>query len=128
MAYKTKQKELILEFLKSHSENHLKAEDIVIGLQNHVGIATVYRNLDKLVLDGVVRKYIAEEGKSACYQYMSTSVPCKEHYHLKCDICGELFHIECDYLSELIHHVKKEHSFEINGLKTIYYGKCGRCK
>lgn len=128
--YKTKQREVILKVLTNNAERHLTAEDIVFELRENgdvVGKTTVYRYLDKLVSEGLVRKYSFEEGTSACYQYSGGNVECAEHFHLKCVVCNQLFHVECDYLNELADHVFQHHRFKIDNSKTVLYGVCEEC-
>ncbi len=96
MGYKTKQGELIFGLLENNSDRHLTAEEICGMLRaagTSVGTATVYRNLEKLVSEGKVRRYRLEEGESACFQYMG-DVECYEHFHLKCPGCGTVIHLE----------------------------------
>lgn len=128
-AYKTKQRELILNYLIENKNHHVIAEDIAEHLKNQgnsVGKSTVYRYLDKLVNDGTVKKYYIEEGKSACYQY-SENNDCNHHYHFKCTECGHLFHVECSQLDEMTEHLYQHHRFTIDLCKTVIYGKCETC-
>lgn len=127
--YKTKQKELILDFLVTNKDRHVSAEELVDNLKssgNSVGKSTVYRQLDKLVLQGYVRKFFVEEGIGACYQYCDGS-KCNEHYHLKCLQCGKLFHVKCNYLDTISTHVGNTHKFIIDNSKTVLYGICENC-
>ncbi len=129
MGYNTQQRELILGLLKENAGRHLTAEEIETMTRRGgkpVGKSTVYRYLDKLVSQGAVRKYIAEEGKSACYQYTGAA-PCKNHYHLKCSACGRLLHVECEFLDEVGAHVLEHHGFVLSEEKTILYGLCREC-
>ena len=62
--YKTKQREYILEYLRSCGTRHTTVGEIVRHLQDSgtpVGTATVYRHLEQLVEDGAVRKYVLDE-------------------------------------------------------------------
>lgn len=129
-SYKTKQRELILKCLVDNCANHLTADNILEYLKTNdssVGKTTVYRYLDKLVAEGIVRKYIVEEGKCACFQYAGENCSCKLHFHLKCTSCNKLFHVECDYLNELENHVYEHHKFRIDNTKTVLYGICEEC-
>ena len=86
MKYNTKQRELILKYLCEKEGEHVKAEDILEYLKNNdtpVGKSTVYRYLENLVEQNLVRKYTIEEGKGACYQFTGNDSThhCKEHYH-----------------------------------------------
>ena len=67
-SYNTRQGNLILALLKKEPGKHFTADEIIVRLANDgksVGKATVYRHLDKLIRQGLVRKYIAEEGQGA---------------------------------------------------------------
>jgi len=80
-----------------------------------------------LVENGIIRKYVAEEGKSACFQYISPDGDCHNHYHFKCSKCGKLYHISCSMMNEISSHVLKEHGFVIDASKTVFYGECKEC-
>lgn len=131
MGYKTKQREYILEFLRSCGGRHITVVEIVRHLQDSgtpVGTATVYRNLEQLVEEGMVRKYVLDGKSSACYQFLDTlPEACQEHFHLKCTQCGRLFHVSCDYLSQLEGHLLEHHGFVVDHTKTVLYGLCADC-
>ncbi len=131
MTYKTKQRETILHFLRDSDGEHVTATQIVRHLQDSgtpVSIATVYRHLDSLVEEGLVRKYVLDGKTGCCYQYIDAqSGGCAEHFHLICTRCGELFHIECDYLQTLGEHLLDHHGFVLDHTKTVLYGTCRRC-
>ena len=129
--YRTRQRSDILLCLENNSQKHLTADEITELLRNNgstVGKTTVYRALDKLVSEGVVRKYDYGSGKSACYQFISESEACIEHFHLKCTVCGKLFHVECDFLNGISEHVFEHHRFSVDNTKTVLYGICEECK
>lgn len=131
MNYNTKQRQIILDFLKKSNSTHITVDEIsaeLVKSNSPVGKATVYRYLEKLVLEGLVRKYQMPEGKSACFQYISGKETCAEHFHLKCDSCGELFHMECDFLTNVNGHIYEDHNFIINSSKTVFYGVCEKCR
>ena len=62
--YNTKQKSLILDYLMKKNA-HATACEITAALKSSVSTATVYRQLQKLVDDGIVKKYVT--GGSALY-------------------------------------------------------------
>ncbi len=125
MDYNTKQREIILDFLIK-SENHVTVADIEKHLSEcgkRVGRATIYRYLNKLTGDGVVRKFASEEG--AFYQYVRKD--CHSHYHFVCNDCGKLIHVQCDALDKMCAHVLGDHGFKIDMGKTIFCGECSEC-
>lgn len=130
-SYATKQGGLILSLLKAEAGRHFTADDIMKALSdggNAVGKATVYRHLDKLIKQGKVRKYIVDEGSSACFEYIEEGHSCHEHYHLKCSSCGKLLHVKCEYLDEVAAHILGHHGFMISPEKTVLYGICEDCR
>lgn len=129
--YKTKQKEILLDYLTENKDIHLTAGEIVAHLReigHPLGISTVYRRLDKLVASGLVRKYIVDENSSACYQYIGGSGECCEHFHLKCNNCGKLIHMDCSLLRQISSHMEQKHGFVIDNTKTLLYGVCSECR
>jgi Fur family ferric uptake transcriptional regulator len=127
--YSTRQGKLILDYLASLGNEHVTVNHIVQHFRKQkipIGQTTIYRHLEKLCDSGVIRKYTLSEG-SACYQHVNDDKACQEHFHLKCEICGELIHLECDVLDEIQKHVYNKHNFQINALKTVFYGTCDRC-
>ncbi|MHC1750098.1 MAG: Fur family transcriptional regulator [Cellulosilyticaceae bacterium] len=129
--YKTKQKEEILEYLKSVNNAHITVQQISKHLEDNktpVGITTIYRYLDTLVAKGLVKKYILEGVCGACFQYIGKeNLSNHIFFHFKCENCGELVHFECEELEALYCHLLKDHGLNIDLSKTMYYGKCNEC-
>lgn len=129
--YKTKQREEVVAYMKSMKGVHVTVNDITEYLQGQgaaVGMTTIYRHLEKLVADGVVKKYVIDGVSGACFEYVGdqNSQP-EQCFHLKCESCGKLVHFRCQELEELQRHMLADHGFDINSLKTVYYGACNHC-
>lgn len=128
--YKTKQKTAIMQCVKNMGDKHFTIDalcEILIKNGNAVGRTTVYRFVEKLSAEGVLRKYTMPQGESACYQYVGDHNHCHEHFHLKCEKCGSLIHMDCDEMNSLAEHIKSHHGFILNPLKTVIYGVCEGC-
>ncbi|MDR2537861.1 MAG: transcriptional repressor [Treponema sp.] len=128
--YKTRQSQRVLDYMASLGDRHVTVSQIAQHFIHEgaaIGQTTIYRQLEKLVSLGSIRKYTHGEGDGACYQYVANSA-CVEHFHLKCEDCGELIHLDCELLDEIKRHLLTEHEFQINALKTVFYGKCGKCR
>lgn len=131
MTYQTKQKEMLLEYLKASEGNHLTAADVCDYFKSQglpIGQSTVYRRLESLVSEGIIKKYTIDNQASACFEYVG------EHshhegccYHLKCEKCGKLFHLHCEEIEALEDHIGKEHEFSIDPVRTVFYGTCKDC-
>ncbi|MDR1956832.1 MAG: transcriptional repressor [Treponema sp.] len=128
--YHTRQSQGILDYLRSLGDRHVTVNQLVRyfeATEEAIGQTTIYRHLEKLVSEGKIRKYVLRDGTSACYQYLDIDLPCREHFHLKCEICGGLIHADCDLLDEIAEHLLSTHDFQINLLKTVFYGTCKKC-
>ena len=127
--YATKQGRLILDCLQGSGGNHLTTEQISEELKNNgtpVGTATIYRQLQKLVDEGLVIKYSsADSTDSACFQFLGEN--CQEHFHLKCTKCGRLIHAKCPFLSQINTHIFEHHAFTVDNTRTVFYGVCADC-
>ncbi len=127
-SYNTRQKEAVLSYLSERRGRHVTAAEIVAHFKNGaIGRTTVYRLLDKLTMDGSIRRYTTDGVSGACYQFADGHDGCHNHLHLKCEGCGELVHLECGALDSLERHMLDEHAFKINPLKTVLYGQCDSC-
>ena len=124
MSYNTKQKDLILDIIKSKNKE-FTVKDIYEDLDKKVGLTTIYRLIDKLILDGLITKNVSDN--ITYYQYLEK---CEHdnHFYLKCEICKEVKHIDCDCINELYDHIKNEHKFNLNKEKIIINGICNKCR
>ena len=126
--YTTKQGRLVLECFENNKGIHLTIEDICNYLRDRntpVGTTTVYRQVQKLLDEGIVTKYSVDKESGACYQYSGEN--CKMHFHLKCTVCTKLIHAECDHIEALQNHISGHHGFVVDNSKTVFYGICRDC-
>lgn len=122
--YNTKQKDLIINCIKN-KHNEFTIKDIYNELNEEVGLTTIYRLIDKLILEDVITKTISKDNITY-YQYLDK---CEEenHFYLKCDKCGTLIHVDCDCINELSKHIKNNHNFKLNKENIIIKGTCKNC-
>jgi len=128
--YKTKQRNSILDVLRNQNGKHLTVDDVTNLLAENstaVGKSTVYRYLEKLSSEGIVKKYTVDGERSVCYQYLDSHENCSNHYHMKCEKCGKLIHMECETVDKLTEHIYTHHNFRLNGAKCVFYGICDEC-
>lgn len=131
--YNTKQREEMLTFLQSRHGEHVTVHDVCdyfAGEGVNIGMTTVYRHLDKMVDEGVVKKYTLDTSSAACYEYVDTHSECEKNgcTHLKCIKCGKLIHLHCDDLKATEKHILDEHRFLVDMTRTVIYGLCEACQ
>ena len=128
MSYVTKQYQAVLQCLEARDSAAFTAAELTedLRLAGHpVGLATVYRQLDKLETAGVVHKVPTEEG--ALYQRCPH--PAADHgcFLLRCESCGRILHLDCPQLEELYRHLETSHHFRIDPRRTVLTGRCQHC-
>ena len=124
MSYNTKQKEKILNIIKSKN-SVFTIKDIYNEINEEVGLTTIYRLVDKLVKDNIISRSISKDNITY-YQYLK-KCDHENHFYLKCDECGNLTHIDCDCIKELSSHIFKNHKFKPNKDHIIINGVCEKC-
>jgi Fur family ferric uptake transcriptional regulator len=130
--YKTKQREALISYLMTVPGQHVTAAEVCDHFRSQgasIGTATVYRQLESLVDDGIVSKYIIDGASPACFEYMGEAHRADEVcFHCKCERCGRLIHMRCDELKGIGAHLAAHHGFTINPMRTVFYGVCDECR
>lgn len=130
--YKTKQRKILLDYFETVPGVHVTAGDVCEYLKMQgasIGKATVYRQLDKLVDEGVIKKYTVDTTSPACFEYVGldrTEGP-YTCFHFKCEKCGRLLHLHCEELEGIQSHLYDEHHLKLNPIRTVFYGLCDQC-
>lgn len=128
MGYQTKQKNLLLRFLKEHETEQLTIEEISAQMPEGMGKSTLYRLMNQFTEQGEVLRFRGGDQKSVRYQLVNCEHGgCKDHFHAQCMTCGRLFHLHCEFLNDFGNHLGDCHQFQINPSQTILYGVCKTC-
>ena len=131
--YKTKQREILIRHLRTIPGRHFTAGDICEYFKSQgqtIGQSTVYRRLEQLVDEGIVNKYSLDASGPACFEYMEAESHSEGDvcFHCRCEKCGRLIHLHCDDLADIQEHLRVEHHFTLDPLRTVFYGICEDCK
>ena len=124
--YHTRARRALEAFFSSHPDACFTARDIIREESLSLSEPTVFRLLSQMTADGVIERFLPEEGGGASYRWNECAG--KGHFHLKCDVCGELICADCDFLSEMEKHFSSEHGFELDSDRTVFYGRCEKCR
>ena len=123
--YNTKKKDIIYGVVKGQGKE-FTVKDIYNRVKGSTGLTTVYRVIDKLVSDGIIKKYIKDDNV-ICYQYLEDCDK-SNHFYLKCDACGKLVHVDCDCIRNLFNHILDEHDFVPYDKQFVINGLCSECR
>lgn len=130
-SYHTKQQQAILNYMENNKDIYVTVSQIARHLKEQkspVGVTTIYRHLDKFQKEGIVQKIVLDGNSGACYQYIAgTSKGDNLQFLLKCENCGEITNMGCSHMQDLYSHVLKQHNFNVNPYRTMFYGTCGKC-
>lgn len=128
MSYSTKQQRCLLQCLRERSDEALTAGELSAQLHRagvSIGLATIYRQLEKLEAQGSIHKIRTEEG--ACYQYCPNGGQDEDSVLLRCRVCGRVQHLECQQIQSLRRHLAQDHQFTIDTRDTVLMGLCAQC-
>jgi Fur family ferric uptake transcriptional regulator len=120
----TPQRLMVLKAL-SRGGRHLSAEEIhteIVGAHPSVNLTTVYRTLEMLVDEGIVKR--AHLGATRrLYEIRHEA-----HHHLLCLSCSRVEHIAAAHLAEVEAHLDREHGFEVQETTLTSFGTCSNCR
>ncbi|MCC5900030.1 MAG: transcriptional repressor [Phormidium sp. GEM2.Bin31] len=120
---RTRSQEKILTLLNTQGRS-LSAQDIYVKLRQQnqsLGLATVYRSLESLKLEGLVQVRTLASGESL---YSSRQ---QDKHHLTCLQCGASIPIgECP-VHDLEDRLQDKHQFKIFYHTLEFFGLCQTC-
>lgn len=120
---RTRSQERILNFLKTLNDS-ISAQDIYVELRHRnqsVSLATVYRALESLKLEGVVQVRTLANGESL---YSSLK---QDRHHLTCLQCGISIPLDECPVHQLEVELRKTYQFKIFYHTLEFFGLCDKC-
>ncbi len=119
----SRQRAIILETLKENVV-HPTAEylySILKEKDSNISLATLYRNLNQLADNGIIKKIDGLETSS----HFDHNV--NEHYHFICEKCMRVFDISTDVASDVVKKAENETGFLVKKHDIIFTGICKDC-
>lgn len=120
----SKQREIILETLKENVV-HPTAEYLYTKLKEKdpkISLATLYRNLNQLSENGIIKKIDGLE-TSSHFDHNTHA-----HYHFICTECKRVFDVDADVAPDLIKKTQEMTDFTIESHDVVFTGICKDCK
>jgi Fur family ferric uptake transcriptional regulator len=121
----TRQRQLIWEALTSEPDRHLSADELVERVRSElprVNASTVYRTLDLLVEEGLVRR--ADLGRDRAFYEPAADHP---HHHLVCERCGAVVHLHDEALGDLRGRIEAASGYTLSAAELTFFGTCPAC-
>jgi len=108
------------------TDDHRDAEEIYLSIRGsgvHVSRATVYRTIDVLVKNNLVRKLDLGDGKSLYEHKIDPS----HHDHLICIRCGRIEEFMVEEIESLQDRIADEFGYKLIRHIHQLFGLCGDC-
>ncbi len=119
----TRQRQLILDKLRQ-TKSHPTAVEVFDEVRKHISnisLGTVYRNLDVLSREGVIRK-IETCGDQKRFDGMAD-----EHLHIICSGCGRVQDVESEFDINLDKLAGLDTEYKVTGVRLEILGLCPDC-
>lgn len=123
-AIRTRSQERILNLLQNLKQG-ISAQNIYVELRKinqNMGLATVYRSLDALKLEGLVQVRTLANGE-AVYSLIK-----QDKHHLNCLQCGVSIPIHQCPVHELENQLQTSHQFKVFYHTLEFFGLCNQCQ
>ena len=120
----TRSQERILNLLKSMKQS-ISAQNLYVELRNRnqgMGLATVYRSLEALKLEGLVQVRTLTNGE-ALYSLVQ-----QDKHHLTCLQCGRSFPIKQCPVNQIEAELENKQNFKIFYHTLEFFGLCHECQ
>ena len=120
----SKQREKILDTLKNNVV-HPTAEYLYEILQKEnskISLATLYRNLNQLAENGIIKKIDGLE-PSSHYDHNTHG-----HYHFICDNCKKVFDVSTEIAPDLVKKTEEDTGFTVTNHDIVLHGICKNCR
>lgn len=127
--YRTGQRRALTEFFTKNRDRQFTIDMILDEMPgiSSISRSAVYRNVDRMVQDGILCKSVAPGTRCALYQLIHEG-ECCERLHLKCEKCGRLFHMENEGEEEKLKTMLETDGFQLDERSTVLLGTCRECK
>jgi len=122
---RTRSQTQILERL-AQIKDAISAQDLYVQLRQHgvsMGLATVYRALESLKLEGAIQVRTLSSGES-----LYSLAQAEDTHHLTCVRCGQSTEMQECPVHGLESHLTESHHFQIFYHTLEFFGLCMTCQ
>jgi Fe2+ or Zn2+ uptake regulation protein len=122
----TRQRESIWAALTAEPDRHLSAAEVADRVRAdlpRVNVSTVYRTLELLVAEGLVRR--TDLGADHVFYEPAHD---HRHHHVVCRACGSVAHVHDEVLGNLRERVSGASGFTLCDEEITMFGLCPACQ
>jgi Fur family ferric uptake transcriptional regulator len=137
----TRPRLVILTALLEAGEDHVSAEALLDQLASHHDVhrATIYRTLDGLAADGLLRHVHLDRGRTAYHLVEPPATAGRSgtstaevpedlaHLHAQCGDCGAVVDLPSDVLGDAGDRIRKATGFRLDASHVALSGRCAAC-
>ena len=120
----SKQRNLILAAVQN-GPHHPTAEQVYEQVHKqdaHISLATVYRNLNQLAENDIIKKIDHLDNQAHFDHTLS------DHYHFICSECSCIIDIDCNIVSNLKQHLLTQNGLSVDSIDLSFHGLCPECQ
>jgi Fur family ferric uptake transcriptional regulator len=133
----TRPRVVILSCLLEAGEDHLSADALLdqVASRHDVHRATIYRTLDGLANDGLLRHVHLDRGLTAYHLVEPPADPAAvpeshdpaAHLHAQCGTCGSVVDLPSDVLGDAAERIEQATGFRLDASHVALSGQCAAC-
>lgn len=120
----TVQRQIVLQTVQAMHDHPTadRVHESVVREHPSISKATVYRNLNQLAAQGMLRRVPVPNGADR-YDFNL-----REHYHVRCTRCGAVHDVYLADTQDLIGRVEDASGASIEGFDLLFEGCCAACR
>lgn len=126
--YITKQRKILLDYLKEHIDEELCAKNVARDLSEHnLSLSAIYRNLADLEKENLIVQ-CTKSGTREFYFRYSGNCECSTCFHLSCKICNKIEHMDIIQSTAIKKQIMDNTDYILDLPSTMFYGICKKCQ
>ncbi len=127
----TKQKQEFRRFLEINRDKEMTVSEMAEMLKSagsEMGIATIYRAVNRLEAEGILVKTVVGASGKAAYRYASGDEAIRTAHRVFCTCCGKTVDLPYKFTDKLEMNVSDLTGFSLTDHQLLFYGLCPDCR
>lgn len=125
--YQTQPRKKLIDYLQRNAERQFTIDELLLEMDETVARSSMYRLLNKLTQEGIVRRSVRAGERQSAYQIIACQ-DCHHHLHLQCTGCGKVMHLSDEATRKARKIMNGAEGFELDYEKSLLYGVCTKCQ